>query len=211
MKTRRFVSPRTRGYTAVEVLSAMTLFAIGAAGVIGMQKTTVQGGEDARRFDMATNIANEWAARLQRDAMFWTKPNNIDDVSNLPSTRFIKDVAIGACNTGWCTPGTTLPAPNAEMGVSPAFDVFGRDRPAGSDDHMFCVQYRMNWIANPVVNGNPAMTSVMRVEVRVLWTRLEYGQIGNCAALPQDPDGVNAMRTYHFVHTTTSVRKNMER
>ena len=65
-----------RGYTVVEVMSAMTLIAIGAAGVIGMQRVTIQGGMDARNFDVATNIAREWQSRLQRDAALnWTAPN----------------------------------------------------------------------------------------------------------------------------------------
>ena len=71
----------------------MTLFAIGAAGVIGMQRVTIQGGEDARRFDMATNIANEWIARLQRDATFWTQPNaENQNTIDLNRTRWLVNV-----------------------------------------------------------------------------------------------------------------------
>lgn len=206
-RTRR---ARVRGYTAVEVLSAMTLFAIGAAGVIGMQRVTVQGGEDARRFDMATNIANEWTARLQRDAMFWTMPNASNPlVSNIDDTRFIKQVA--TCSTNWCLPGTTLPSAGSEPGMSPAFDSFGRDRPQNSGDHMYCVQYRLQWIAPPGPANNPSLTAIMRAEVRVFWARLELNTINNCAAPAIDPDGADGPKSYHFIHATTAVRENAAR
>ena len=88
---------------------AMTLFAIGAAGVIGMQRATIQGGEDARRFDMATNIANEWIARLQRDATFWTQPNAQDpDLMNIGQTQWLSLIdTTGAGGTFFTPP---LPA-----------------------------------------------------------------------------------------------------
>ena len=55
--SRRGPRAHARGYTAVEVLMAMTLFAIGAAGVISMQKVTMQGGEDARRTSSCRSVA----------------------------------------------------------------------------------------------------------------------------------------------------------
>jgi prepilin-type N-terminal cleavage/methylation domain-containing protein len=78
---KRIVRGAARGYTVVEIMSAMTLFAIGAAGVVGMQRVTVQGGYDARRFDTATNIAREWQHRLQRDSAYWTEPNSINQAN----------------------------------------------------------------------------------------------------------------------------------
>src|SRR5207237_490176 len=94
-----------RGYTAVEVMAAMTLFAIGAAGVISMQKVTIQGGQDARRLDIATNIAHEWVARLQRDSMNWTQPSSKNrDVTNVyTQTKWLTNVTLGSCNPpNWC-------------------------------------------------------------------------------------------------------------
>jgi type II secretory pathway pseudopilin PulG len=104
------------GYTSVEVLIAMTLLAIGAAGVIGMQRVTIQGGEDARRFDMATNIANEWVSRLQKDASFWrTQPDLSQlDTMGFGTTTWLK--YIDSCNNKFCTPPMPAGAPE---GLSP--------------------------------------------------------------------------------------------
>ncbi len=190
---------RKRGYTAVEVLMSMTLFAIGAAGVISMQRATIQGTEDARRYDVAMNIANTWASRLQRDAMFWNK--NI--VTNAPivtaATRYVPQIGTPACTATWCTP-------TAQVGESPYFDLSGRDIPANPADnsHAFCVQYRLAWVANPAFNGQPAPTGFARAEVRVIFRRLDYGIIGNCANLPAAPP----MTEYHFIHVTTALREN---
>ena len=106
---------------------AMTLFAIGAAGVIGMQRVTIQGGEDARRFDMATQhrqrvgrapparrgvldpaeLAEPEHHRPQQDALAQERRHVRRDFCNIP-----------------------MPAAPAD-GLSPAFDTFGRDLPTG--------------------------------------------------------------------------------
>lgn len=199
-----------RGYTAVEILIAMTVFAIGAAGVIGMMKVTVQGGADARRRDIATNIAHQWTGRLQRDAMLWTLPNAVNPTSNLATnTRWLKDIANGGCTgANYCMP--TIPSAPAQAGASPAFDVVGRDMPtfAAGSEHFFCVQYRLNWIADPANSQcsttEPCRTALMRGEVRVFWKRGEYGYIPDC----QGVDPTINPNEWHFVYATTGIREN---
>jgi hypothetical protein len=191
---------------------AMTLFAIGAAGVIGMQRVTIQGGEDARRFDMATNIANEWVSRLQRDATFWTQPNSQEpDLMNIGQTKWLKDVDQAACSS-FCTP--PMPVAPAD-GLSPAFDQFGRDIvPSGASQVAFyCVQYRLNWIAPPGIGPTYPrplkLTGLMRAEVRVYWNRLERNPIGDCSAPP--PEVIPAVSPFHMVYATTAIREAARR
>ena len=204
LHTRTKRRARSRGFTAVEVLMAMTLFAIGAAGVIGMQRVTIQGGEDARRFDVATNIANEWIGRLQRDAMFWTQPNasnpNTIDIAN---TKWLNNVG-GACSS-FCNIPMPVGVPD---GQSPAFDNYGKDLPAGTNDAWYCVQYRLNWLQSPgPIPGGPfQLGSVMRAEVRVYWALLESDIIHNCAAPPPDPIPLGSQ--FHFVYAATAIREN---
>lgn len=197
---------RDRGYTVVEVMSAMTLFAIGAAGVIGMQRVTIQGGNDARRFDVASNIANEWSFRLQRDSMFWTLPDGSNpSVTNLATnTAWLKDVATNP--NVWITPA--VPSTGAQGAMSPAFDIFGRDLASGTGDHMFCAQYRLTWIADPGVAPSLQPGALVHAEVRVFWSRLEREIIGNCAAPTVAPDSTEGATTYHFVYATTAIRQN---
>jgi prepilin-type N-terminal cleavage/methylation domain-containing protein len=196
-----------RGYTAVEVLTAMTLFAIGAAGVISMQRVTVQGGADARRFDVASSITHEWLARLQRDSMSWTEPNTAFPNNNniLTRTKWLKQYA--SCS-GWCKP----PIPNSpdHVAASPAFDIFGRDLPADAPtEHEFCVQYRMSWITDPPAPPAPLKPgTLMRAEVRVYWSKLDYKRIDNCNSPPWDPSAPDATTHYHFVYAATAIRQN---
>jgi prepilin-type N-terminal cleavage/methylation domain-containing protein len=197
----RHLRRNQRGYTAVEVLSAMTLLAIGGAGVIGMQKVTLQGSEDARRYDIGGNIANEWCARLQRDTAQWTEPNaSLPFNNNINLTKFIKSVT--TCAAGFCNPPAVAPA----AGMSGSFDIFGRDLPAGDATTTYCAQYRLQWIADigPAPPYNPS--AIMRAEVRVFWSRLERNPVGDCATAT--PDAANANELYHFVYATTAIREN---
>ncbi|MBX3198307.1 MAG: prepilin-type N-terminal cleavage/methylation domain-containing protein [Labilithrix sp.] len=185
-----------RGYTVVEVMSAMTLFAIGAAGVIGMQRVTIQGGADARNFDTATNIAREWQHRLQRDSLAWTQPNSLVSTSNIDSTVWLHNANI---TNAWMVPAATTPL----TGNSAAFDLLGRDVAPDDPDRIFCVQYRLEWIARNDVGTNP--TGLIRAEIRVFWSRLEFGP-PNCANLAITTPGTREQ--LHIVNVTTAIRGN---
>lgn len=188
---------RNRGYTVVEVLSAMTLFAIGAAGVIGMQRVTIQGGMDARNFDIATNIAREWQHRLQRDAMIhWTEPNSLITASNRDiKTAWLKDAVIGA---GWKVPA----AQPALEGNGTEFDLLGRELMPGDPNRVFCVQYRLSWIASDMAAAG-LTSAVLRSEVRVFWSRLEFGP-PDCANTTAEA----LSSQLHFVYVSSAIRGN---
>ena len=193
-----------RGYTAVEVLIAMTMFAIGAAGVIGMQRVAIQGSLDARRFDLANSIAHEWVHRLERDTMRWTV---LGSPPAPPITaQWINPTALTSCSAAtWCKP--TIPASPTHIGSSPAFDTLGRELPPATPTihHVFCVQYRLRQLApTPIA---PSST-IIRAEVRVFWARSELQPIDNCDTPPVNPDGVTAINTYHFLHTAVTLRPN---
>jgi prepilin-type N-terminal cleavage/methylation domain-containing protein len=192
---------RRRGYTVVEVMSAMTLFAIGAAGVIGMQRAIVQGGIDARSFDMATNIAREWEHRLQRDALQWTQPDSTTTASNIDNTLWLKSSVID--DGKWTTPAVE---PNGQIaGYSAAFDILGHDIDPASDDRIYCVQYRLGWIAPQVGTSGNNPTALVRAEIRVFWSRLE--QAAPTCSDTTVYDTANRNR-YHFVNVTTAIRGN---
>lgn len=187
---------KSRGYTVVEVLSAMTLFAIGAAGVISMQRVTIQGGDDARRMDVAVGIANEWSGRFQRDAAFWQ-----NETSRTNDTLFISSITAAGDPTAWIDPSQS----GGYLGRSGAFDLYGRERPTGSGDHIFCAQYQLSWLQKPQAGRNGEM---MLVGIRVFWARLDNAPILNCSARALSPDDSTAPNYYHFVYLTTAVRSN---
>lgn len=203
---------RPRGYTAVEVLSAMTLFAIGAAGVIGMQRVTIKGGTDARRFDVAANLASQWAHRLHRDSMQWTLPSVANPTtSNLDKTAWLGKILEKPGE--WISPPqTTVP------GLSASFDVFGRDvvdhraeeDGGGSDETIFCVQHRLSWLASPLSTDTEGDVHIgpgglIHAEVRVVWARLDSAPIDNCSDLEVTS---TTESKYHFVHASTAIRPN---
>lgn len=194
-----------RGYTAVEVLAALLLFAIGAAGVIGMQKVTIQGGTDAHHYDIANGIAHEWIARLQRDAMTWTQPNAIISTSNISSTTWLNTALTNCDVSGFCK---SFIGPS---GSSQAFDIQGKDV-NNTTDGFFCVQYRVSWISNPEQSpyynaAEEGPTALIRADVRVLWNRLEYGPIGDCTAAAV-PTTAAVGNQYHVYQLTAAIRQN---
>lgn len=205
MSPRRTRRTATRGYTAVEVLVAMTLFAIGAAGVVGMERVAIQGNAEARRFDIATNVANEWLARLRADGMRWTEPNSAVSTNNVATaTDWLRDTDWLAtplpANAGWLLPRKIT---SRTHGVSPAFDSLGREVASDSNDRYYCVNYRLDWLKQ-----DPVQTSVgllIRAEVRVFWPRFTQATPDDCT--PATANGATPSR-FHFLYATTTIRRN---
>jgi prepilin-type N-terminal cleavage/methylation domain-containing protein len=202
-------SATARGYTAVEVLIAMTVMAIGAAAVMTMQKASVQGNLDARRLDVANGIARMWEERLQADAMGWTTPNASTPLSNLTSTNGGNgsQVADGIAAPGrWILPthyATSAPGSQETY----IFDILGRDL-YGSEltSAVYCVAIRLTPLVPPTT-----APGLVRADVRVLWLRglgsnPSGGQfcVGGGAATSDSPDP----DIYHALYVTTALKEN---
>ncbi len=205
MSARRTKSRERRGYTAVEVLVAMTLFAIGAAGIVGMERVAIQGNAEARRFDIATNVANEWLARLRADGMTWTQPNSAVSTNNVQTaTDWLRDTdwlaKPLAANTGWLLPRTVTAR---SYGTSYAFDSLGREVAGTSDDRYYCVNYRLDWLKQDP--AQPTLGLLIRAEVRVFWPRFTQPAPPDCA--PATANAAEPSR-FHFLYATTTIRRN---
>lgn len=207
---------RSRGYTAVEVMVGITLISIGAAAVISMQRGAIQANLDARKMDVANSIAREWLERLRRDAMLWTLPSPVNPTGNNYANSKLLSTYLqygsNTVNTAWSYPDAYLATASIPDGVSPAFDILGRDlmpgdvagtgtRPSAA---VFCVNIRLNWL---VVN------QLARAEVRVFWRRELYLDTTNQHTV----DWCNAANAanvtgdvnhYHFVYAATAIRQN---
>jgi hypothetical protein len=192
---------------------AMTVMAIGAAGVISMQKTSMMGTLDARKTDVANAIARTWVERIKRDAMQWTQPGPSNE-GTLPgnlATAAVLQYGVTHHDT-WFLPNQYI---SSTPPMSPGFDILGRDLPAAAlapsvtpaqPGALFCVNVRLAVL--------PASPDLFRIDVRVLWPR--GISIESSKALPSggvcDPSVATAPApdptVYHAIYVTTAVRGN---
>lgn len=212
----RPLSTNARGYTAIEVLMAMTVMAIGGAAVITMQKTSVTANLDARKTDVANAIARTWVERLQRDAMSWTQPGPSGGVSNLGNARILSTIGTSAGN--WFLPIQEMGSVPETM--SPAFDILGRDLPMNEFQSAdFCVNVRLSFLSGP---GQPQ--DFIRADVRVIWPIGIINSFpGFCtptaglvdpntggAGAKVDPNADPNAPVFHTLYLTTSIRENAQ-
>jgi hypothetical protein len=190
-----------RGYTAVEVMMALTLLMIGSVGVMAMQRAAVQGNADAREMDVATSIARMWIERLERDATLWT-PSVVPVVppANLPSAVLVNENTTGQ----WYIPQTRLvgAAPQNDT-ESAGFDILGQDMGSLTQPGLrYCVNVRLT----PLTTDQ----TLIRAEVRVFWPRnLSIApDVNYCNTTP--PAALDTDTTkYHFVYAATALRQNV--
>jgi hypothetical protein len=137
----------------MEVVMALGLLAVGAAGIIAMQKATVVGNASARSVATATALAERWVERLRTDAMLW---NDATALSDINETRWLKSVTLGLGNN-W-----TLPAVVPGQ-ASPYADPLGADIILPGDDSpvAYCTHIMYRQITPKMINAT----------VRVTWRR----------------------------------------
>ena len=208
MRTQRFHARTANapGYTAIEVLLSMTVLAIGAAGVISMQKAAIQGNNDARQLDTANAIAHTWMDRLRTDATAWTLPSTLvasSGTSNLVNTQWLNHAL-----SVFFLP--TAPATYPAEGYSAAFDNLGRDLDAtDAPTAVFCTHIKLEALyydqaANPLI---------LNATVLVFWPKAlltsASPSASNCTTV-FDVAAYEAAHpgTYHLVYLTSAIRKN---
>lgn len=180
---------RTRGYTLVEVMSALAILAIGATGVIALQKTALVGNAAARNLVTANAIATTWIERLRADAAQWNTTSATGTVDE--DTTWLKQVKTNAGK--WIVPDTVAGRGSARA------DVFGADlyADAPADQQAFCTQMRLTQL----------YPTFIRAEIRVFWSRAT-GPV-SCADVG-DTDAPDSS-TYGFVFTTGGIFMNTSR
>jgi prepilin-type N-terminal cleavage/methylation domain-containing protein len=187
----------SRGYTIVELMMSLSVLALGATGIIAMQKVTLASNAHAKNLAVATSVASAWADALTADASLWNGNTDLGDTNWL-----------GAISPN---PAWIRPAYNATVGLGAAFSVLG----GPLDDTQlglaaYCVDYRLAWIVDPaplVANNQPG-GGLIRAEVRVSWRRdgsLTVPATALCsAAALAEADGAEEP-AYHFVHVSTAI------
>ena len=99
---------RARGYTVVELMMSLAVFATGVVGIIAMQRAVVSSNQQARNVTVANAIAQSWLSQLSADSSRWTARWSVSQTTWLSTI---------AGNDGvW-----QLPTYNSTLGFGPQF------------------------------------------------------------------------------------------
>jgi prepilin-type N-terminal cleavage/methylation domain-containing protein len=163
-----------KGFTLIEVMTAVVVMTIGATGILAMQGASIHSNQDAFETAAAVNFGMTWLERIKRDARLWTTPGNAD-LLNTVYLRGLNDEDA----TDWFVPNPTL-AGNEVMDdfESPAANYQGFDTlvtAANANNLRFCVNLKLTvaHAYNALTGSSVASTDAdaVRVDVRVWWHR----------------------------------------
>lgn len=184
---------RSRGYTIVELLMAMTVFAIGVTGIAAMQKITLASNLHAKKLAIASHIAQSWQERLTADTSLW--PSTL---ATPTGAQWLSDTAGGE----WQRAPT-----NTAVTFGGTFGPLGEFTPVAGQAY-FCVDIRLTPISS---SSTPVGTTVlgnglMRSEVRVFWPRDGREPAGGdyCTSTVI---GAGSDENFHVVYDVTAVRQ----
>src|SRR5262244_1226376 len=128
---------RSRGYTIIELMMALTVLGIGVTGIIAMQKVTVSSNQHAKNLNVAAHIAQAWQEQLAADAVAWNHPSVRSSTPDLNDTVWLK--LIVASPDAW-----TQPAYNSNLLFGPGFDALGNPV-SNLENAVFCTHVRLSW------------------------------------------------------------------
>jgi type IV pilus assembly protein PilV len=192
---------RERGYTAVELMLALGLFAVGVSGIIAMQKLTVVSNQHAKNLAIATHVAQAWLDQLAADSTLWTASDGID-------------ATLWVVNASDSTDGVwQLPAWDDDRKFGPGFDALGAPLEQANDAR-FCTHLRLTTLfdeSGGLVGGRPMLAGngLARAEVRVFWLRDGGTPIADACSDPDTIDAVHAATdSYHRVFKVSAVRQH---
>ena len=190
---------RQRGYTLVELMMALALFAVAVLGIISMQKVTVASNAHAKNVALAQRIAQAWAGQLEMDATAWRNPASFGPGWLNSNNLWERPVYIGA------------------RGFSGAFDALGNPlADADVANARFCTHVRMAWLYPDTMGAGG--NGMLRAEIRVFWLRDSEGPVGvaGTAFCASNQDAAlitsigQATDHYHFVYQTVGVRQHSQ-
>jgi type II secretory pathway pseudopilin PulG len=203
--------PSSRGYTAIEVMLAMTVLIISSAGVMSMQKAAIQGNLDARKLDVANAISRTWLDRLSTDASAW------NSAVNLNNTVLLNTLVSGSmAGTATTTAAFQMIPTGLPTGWSGAFDLLGRDVSPTDPSVVFCTFVAIDTMATSQDAGAGAsgLPTFLRATVLVFWpTQLAQGGTPGPGGVPFCSTLINvstvnsANLTYHTLFATESLRR----
>lgn len=176
---------------------SMAVLAVGVVGIISMQKITLASNLHAKNLAIATHIAQSWIGVLEAEAALWG--------TNGALTR-----------TTWLNQGFGLatwfrPNYSNALAFGPAFDALGNPvQPVNQNPNAkFCVDLRLS-----PLTANNSGGGLVRVEVRVVWLRLETVLVGAvtppahaCSVSAVTVENAAERQLFHFVMMSGAVRQ----
>jgi type IV pilus assembly protein PilV len=191
-----------RGYTIVELVMSLSVLAIGASGVIAMQKVTISSNRHAKEMALASRVAEGWADQLALDGSIWTINKAGNDT--IASTAWL-NLANPAQTVDWFGPAYD---PIRNYGA--AFGALGNPIDPGlrPDLIRFCAQLRFAYLHSPTL-PTPGH-GVIRAQIRVFWQAEDASlqvyaaaTTTSCQVAPADFTGL--LPAMNVIYLTTSV------
>ncbi len=199
MKPSRVSRARRRvpGYTVVELMMALAVFATGVTGVIAMQRATVTANQLGKNIGVANGIAEAWLGQLAADGTRWQ--------TTVGGTM----AWLGTVNNANMNGAWQLPDYDSTRNFGPGFDPLGAPMAVGGD---FCAHIRLTWLYRDATAGGRQGNGLIRTEVRVFWPRDGATRVtGDCTSTaPLTIAAISAAiqdGTYHVVTQASAVRQ----
>ena len=186
---------REHGYTLVEVMMALTVLAIGAAGIFALQTVAVRGNADSADLTAATNIARDWTERIKADALDWNTSALPGSMGDANDTFYLNGITP---SDDWhpllpqTATGLAVATPQRADGT---FDANGQ----------FCAHMRLR-SPTAAVAGLPAIEG-LELTVRVWWFKGPYqnrGAYPQCGTAQVATMGAD-LTHFHWVYVTTFI------
>lgn len=190
-----------RGYTLIEIMTALAVLMIGATGIFAIQTGATIANMEARRMASASQIAQLVVERIRLDAVTWRSGGPNMDATALDGTSYLVNApARGDGPTAWMNvPVVRAAAPFEGY----AFDYHGRDVDADAPDIAFCAQMRLAWVY---------YGQALRADVRVYFPRrADASDAADPTPYIGCPAGITGLSSgyrtdLHFAHASTVVR-----
>jgi prepilin-type N-terminal cleavage/methylation domain-containing protein len=192
------------GYTLVELMMSLAVFAIGVSGIIAMQKVTVTSNQHAKNLALAAHIAEAWMDELAAEAGQWNETGDFEETTWL-TTVGAEDGPPGE----W-----QRPAYNSARNFGPAFDALGNAVATGdiADNAHFCSDIKLTWLYPQTAAKSGG--GLIRAQVRVYWLRQglldqEDAPTHVCDVTPEEFDNDQGELRFHVVYLSTAVRQQL--
>jgi prepilin-type N-terminal cleavage/methylation domain-containing protein len=205
MTPKRALRGTRRGYTIVELVMSLAVLAIGATGVIAMQKVAIASNRHAKDLATASRVAQAWADQLAIDAAAWS----IDSAgaSTIAATTWLK-LADPSQTVEWFVPDY-----DANRDFGPGFSIQGTPINTTIAPQLirFCTHLRFAYLHSATTPF--AGHGVIRAQIRVFWPA-EDAAVAVPAAAARNACAIDApalisnIGAFHVIYLTTSVAQS---